>query len=290
MDKTSSSSFRVTAPAEGPPPPAEPGAPPSPGGPCVQQPKRVKARLLPVQASEGALDAERIGKGALATALGQGSCFGSAFALVNFLITKGKAYPFANGVMVAVLPPLTGYITAWAQRETGKALDYRPTQMPQDSLPYYCIPSASLYMVNISYARSKLLPKPTPGTPGAAGVTLMLSMLGTGLSGAISEVTAQWAGGKPGPLPDDAEVHRKGLGRAASLLPAGAAYARSAAYLKQQGKIPDDFKKIPFYLALAGFPWATYLAPKPPAPVPGIGTTSPTPDEGPPHDDPDAST
>ena len=195
MDKTSSSSFRVTAPAEGPSLPAEPG------GPCVQQPQRVKTRLLPVQAHDGTLDAERIGKGALATAIGQGSCFGLAFALLNHLRTHGKAYPFLNAGAGAVLPALTGYLTAPAQRAMFKALDYRSTQMPQDSLAHDAIPSFVLYGVYSAYGRSTVLPKPPPGTPAAGGVTLVVSMVGTGPGGAISEVTGQGGGGEGGPLP-----------------------------------------------------------------------------------------
>lgn len=285
MDKTSGSSFRATPPAGGTP--QTPGRVPDPdppgGGLCVPQSEAAKARLLPADTNGGGLDAERIGKGAIATAFGQGTCFGTAFAFINHLRFKGKAYPKLNTGVGALLPAFTGYLTAPAQRAMFKALDYQSTQMPQDSLAHDAIPSVMLYAVNIAWARATFLPKPAAGTPAAAGVTLMLSMVGTGLAGAASEAIAQWAGGKPAPLPDDDEVHRKGVGRAVSLLPMGAANFKAWGYVQQLGKIPDDFKRRPLQIAVVGWAFRNKLMPEPS--LPAVPTTPLDPD-GAAHNEP----
>lgn len=290
MERTSGSSFRAAGSASGtasPSPDSQDAAPcEADRGPCIQHPGKTRARLLPGEPPEPhgpgqPLDGARIVKGAVSTAIGQGSCFAFALATINHLRVKGAAHPWCNVIVGGMLPALAGYMTAPGQRAACKTMDYRPTQMPSDSLAHDAIPSFVIYGVNKAYARAAFLPKPVPGTPAAAFSTLMVSLVSTGLSGAISEATAQWAGGHSPPLPDDDEMHRKGIGRAYALLPMGPANVVAARYVAQLGKVPDHFKTRPLEIALIGWACRNWLMPVPVAAEP---LADPGPQDGaPPH-------
>lgn len=262
MEKTSGSSFRATPTAGGMPPAQDPapgihskGKPP--GELCVPDPESAKARLLPPGAREAeparATDWKSVFKGALATMMGQGLCFGTAVGTLNHLRLKSPAYPRLNYAVAGLLPPLTGYLTAPAQAHWHKVLDYKSTQMPQESLLHDAIPSMTLLAVYRGWSAQALVPKPVPGTPAAAGVSVMLSMIGTGLAGAMCEATAQWAGGQPAPPLDDETVHLKGLGRAVALTPMGAGSMKAVHYVLRLGKVPQGRTSDVLYLALGSW-------------------------------------
>lgn len=293
MDKTSGSSFRATPATSGTPQNQDPangsdatGKPP--GELCVPCPEGVKLRVLPPGAGEAdparELDLTSVFKGALATMTGQGLCFGTAFATINHLRADAKASPRLKCAAGGLLPAIAGYLTAPAQRATYKLLDYESTQMPEPSMWHEAIPSFALGLVNYGYLWSGAkIPKPVPGTPAAAGVTFMLSMIGTGLAGAAAEGTAQWAGGQPAPIPDDKEVHRKGVGRAACLVPMGAANCAL-----QLGMLPANGRLLPLHMALAFWilrnPASDWLMGPPSSPT--IAKMPPTPDGAAPHEPP----
>lgn len=297
MDKTSGSSFRATPAADGTPQNQDcasgsgaAGKPP--GELCVPRPQIVKLRVLPPGAGEAeparAMDWKSVLKGALATMTGQGLCFGTAVGTMNHLRHRSKTYPKLNYVVAGLLPPLTGYATAPMQATMYKALDYKSTQMPQESLLHDAIPSATLLAVYRGYAVLSFVPRPAPGTPAAAGVSLMLSLIGTGLAGAATEATAQWAGGQPAPHPDDEEVHHKGLGRAICLAPMGVGSMKAVSYVLRLGKVPKERQGDVLNLALWGWIWRNTVSAELKAlqSSPSISTTPPTSEGAAPHEPP----
>lgn len=259
MDKTSGSSFRATPAAGGTPQNQDPapGHDKPPGDLCVPRHDLAKVRLLPPGLQEAAppreLDCKSVFMGGLATMTGQGLCFGTAVATLNHLRLGSKAYPRLNYAVAALLPPLTGYLTAPAQAHMYRVLDYKATQMPQASIVHDAIPSATLWAIYRGWAAQAFVPKPSPGTPGAAAVSVMLSMIGTGLAGAGAEAIAQWAGGQAAPLPDDEEVHLKGLGRAVALMPMAAGTTKAVSYVLRLGKVPNERQGDILKLALGGW-------------------------------------
>ncbi len=261
MDRIWTRHFRLPPPPATAPP--DPDAPPSPD---VHAPEAnaLKSRLLPPPPAGGppALEGMRITQATLATAIGQGGCFGLAFALLNQLRVRGN--PAVMGVAGLVLPSLAGYLTAPAQRSLFEALDFESTQPPQRARWHEAIPSVCFYAVNLLHAQGRFLARPVPGTPGAAITTLLVSMTSTALAGAACEASAQWVGGKPTPRPDDGEVHRTGVGRALALLPMGLANLRIAAHLTQAGRVPDAFRMRPLQVGLIG--WAVRKDLTPPEP------------------------
>lgn len=241
-----------------PPPPAPPQPPAGPvdtGSADLRcpQPQAVQARLLP-HSQEGPpprKDPQALAKAAVATAIGQGSCFGLAFALSNHLRLRGN--PAVAGVAGFVLPSLAGYLTAPAQRALFEALDFQSTQPPRRARWHEFIPSVCIYTVNMLYANARFLPRPVPGTPGAALTTLALSMAGTAAAGVACEASAQWAGGRPAPMPDDDEIRRTAVGRALSLVPMGLANLRLVAHVTHLGRVPEALRMQPLQIGL--FTW-----------------------------------
>lgn len=292
MDRITASRFRVLPPNDGAEPLAESAGttPPAPthraGDPqCPAHPATTKARLLPPAApapspTPPTLDAQRIGQSTLASAIGQGGCFGLCFSLLNHLRATSRN-PALNGVAGLVLPPAFGYLTAPAQRAMFEALSFEPTQPRHRARWHEFIPSVAIYATNVTYAHLRCLPKPAPGTPAAAGVTLLLSATGTGLAGMLTEATAQWGGGKPEPLPDDDEVRRTGTGRALSLVPMGLANLRTVAYLTHANQVPSYFKMRPLQIGVVGWGFRKDVTPPPPRPTTADGVPhDPSPDHG----------
>lgn len=252
MDRIWTRHFRISPPSGDAPATAAGPAP----GPDLRppEPQAVKSRLLPVDAGAGParLRAVPIAKATVAGLIGQGGCFGLAFALSNHL--RVRSNPAVAGVAGLMVPVMAGYLTAPAQRAMFEALDFRSTQPPARARWHEAIPSVCIYAVNVLYAQARFVPRPVPGTAGAAATTLLLSMAATALSGALCEASAQWVGGRPDPIPDDGEVRRIGTGRGLSLVPMGLANLRATAYTTHFGRVPEGFRMRPLQIGLVG--WA----------------------------------
>lgn len=162
----------------------------------------------------------RVGRSALASAIAQGGCFGTAFALSNYARAAGN--PVVK-IAAAHLPLVAALATGWAEQAVRGALRAPATRPPQSSLAFDAIASGALMAVNGSYLLSGTLPRYAPTTVAGVCVTVGLSMLATGLAGASAEATAQHLRDRdPHAPPTGAapEPARTGTGRMLSLVAA----------------------------------------------------------------------
>lgn len=226
-------------------------------------------------------DKRRIGQNAMVSAISQGSCFGLAFALNNYL--RLKAPPMIKRLSAILSPLLAGFLTSPAEKLTRDKVGMQPTRASSLTLLHDAIPSGVLYAVNAAYVHSRKLPKFAPTTPAGAATTLLLSIGGTGLAGALSEAAAQASGGQPMAPLTRPEVVSRGLRRALCLTPMSRANLTSANHVILEGRVPPELALAP--LKAGTFGWIFRNRPKPPAlttpsPVVAQGSSLPSPPSG----------
>lgn len=213
-------------------------------GPCV-----------PASRPDRVLDGGRIGRNAMVSALAQGSCFGLAFSLNNYL--RATARPFIKQLAGFLSPILAGGLTSPAETAVRRMTGMNPTALPEGTSGVWhdAIPSVVLFAINKAYAKSCRLPKFAPGTPAGMATTVLLSVVGTGVAGALSEASAQVAGGRreQSPLDTRATIER-GMARATTLVPMGAANLYAARHLVNKGQLPPNLGLKPLGVGVVG--WA----------------------------------
>lgn len=250
----------------------------APAQPSESEAARVRERVVapPPPAGPAGLDNRRIGQNALVSAISQGGCFGTAFALNNYL--RMKAPPMIKRLAAVMTPLLAGFLTSPAEKLTRERVGMQPTRASAPSIAHEllhdAIPSIVLYAVNAAYVKSRL-PKRAPTTPAGALTTLALSVGATSLAGALSEAAAQTSGGKPMPALTSPEATQRGIKRALCLLPMSRANWKAANYVIDNKKsVPPEMALDPLKAGTRGwllrnFRWPT--SPLSQAPVqPGI--------------------
>ena len=231
-------------------------------------------RIGPGVAADGpghALDMRRVGRNALVSALAQGSCFGLAFSLNNYL--RATARPLIKQLAGFWSPVLAGFLTSPAETAVRRMTGMNPTAPPEGSSGMWhdAIPSVVLFAINKAYATSRRLPKFAPGTPAGMATTVVLSVIGTGVAGALGEAAAQKAGGRreQSPLDTRATIER-GMARAATLVPMGATNLYAARHLVNKGQLPPNLGLKPRDAFLQGGKLCRRL-PQPPVVQPRDG-------------------
>lgn len=229
----------------------------------MQMPNANDARTLrdnigPPTPNDGAyegLDLHRIGQNALVSSIAQGGSFGLAFSLNNYL--RANAHPFIKQLAGFLSPILAGFLTSPAETAVRHQTGMQPTALPQGASSGWhdAIPSVVLFSINKAYAKSRRLPKFAPGTPAGMATTMLLSVVGTGLAGALGEAAAQRTGGRgeQSPLDTRATIER-GMARAATLVPMGGANLYAARHLVQKGQLPPNLGLKPLGIGVVG--WA----------------------------------
>ncbi len=233
-------------------------APASTGQPDAREAQALHGRIGPGVAADGpghALDMRRVGRNALVSALAQGSCFGLAFSLNNYL--RATARPLIKQLAGFWSPVLAGFLTSPAETAVRRMTGMNPTAPPEGSSGMWhdAIPSVVLFAINKAYATSRRLPKFAPGTPAGMATTVVLSVIGTGVAGALGEAAAQKAGGRreQSPLDTRATIER-GMARAATLVPMGATNLYAARHLVNKGQLPPNLGLKPLGVGVVG--WA----------------------------------
>lgn len=238
------------------------------------------------------LDAQRVGKNAMVCAMAQGGCFGTAFALNNYL--RATAHPFIKQLAGFLSPILAGFLTSPAETLVRRQTGMNPTALPQGTSSWWhdAIPSVVLFSINKAYATSRRLPKFAPGTPAGMATTMVLSVVGTGIAGALGEAAAQQAGGRQAQnaLDTRATIER-GLARAATLVPMGGANLYAARHLVTKGQLPPNLGLKPLGIGVVGWTgrnklasWFSHRLPKtaPPPSLPAAPARSDPPSPTPP--------
>lgn len=238
-----------------------PGAPTLDMGSALQQPDAEEARTIrdcicpPPRDESRSLDTRRIGQNALISALAQGGCFGLAFSLNNYL--RINARPLIKQLSGFFSPIVGGFSTSVAEGVVRDKVGMQPTALPSGQSTWWhdAIPSFVLLTINKAYAKSRCLPKFGPATPAGMATTALLSIVGTGLAGALGEATAQGAGGQQAqPRPDTKAIVERGVTRAATLVPMGAVNLYAARHLIANGQMPPNLGLKPLGVGVAG--WA----------------------------------
>jgi len=200
------------------------------------------------------LDLQRVGRNAMVSAIAQGGCFGLAFALNNYL--RAAAGPVVKQLSGFFSPIVAGFLTSPAETAVREKTAMHATALPEGSstLWHDAIPSVVLFSINKAYAKSRL-PKFPPGSRAGMATTMVLSVAGTGLAGALGEGAAQTAGGRvtQRPLDTRATIER-GLARGATLVPMGAANCYAARHLVRKGQLPPNLGLKPLGIGVVG--WA----------------------------------
>lgn len=203
----------------------------------------------------GTLDLSRVGRNAMVSAIAQGGSFGLAFSLNNYL--RVTAHPIIKQLAGFLSPIVAGFLTSPAETAVRKVTGMNATALPEGSSSWWhdAIPSVVLFSINKAYAKSRRLPKFAPNTPAGMGTTLLLSVVGTGLAGALGEASAQKAGGhrEQSPLDTRATIER-GMARAVTLVPMGAANFYAARHLVNKGQLPPNLGLKPLGVGVTG--WA----------------------------------
>lgn len=236
---------------------ADPRGPATPGDAVgVAGPGREERRSF-----ENAL---KIGRSATIAMLAQGSCFGSSFALGNYLRASG---PPVVKVAAGLLPVAAAALTAPLEMRLRELLNEPGTRPKEPSLLHDAIPSAVLFAVNAGYIKSSALPKFPPTSGRAALATATLSFVGTFVAGAATEAAAQYSrrhdpdAAAPPPLPDRSETGRIAVGRALSFMPMAAYMQIPAAYFTHQNAVPPQLALFPIGVALTGWTFRRVLMP-----------------------------
>lgn len=224
--------------------------------PGAEEALALRERICPPDNREDlALDAERIGKNAMISALAQGGCFGLAFSLNNYLRVNGN--PVIKQLSGFLSPVLGGFLTSPAETFVRDQVGMQPTALPNGKPAWWhdAIPSVVLLAINKAYAKSKRLPKFGPATPSGMVTTALLSVVGTGLAGALGEAAAQGAGGHQPQRPLDTRATlERGIARATTLVPMGAVNLYAARHLVHKGQMPPNLGLKPLGVGVAG--WA----------------------------------
>lgn len=208
-------------------------------------------------------DFDKVGKNALVSAAAIGGCFGSATALSK-AVHATPGMPLALKALAGLLPSASVFPTPWVEDGVRHALDTTPTYPSKPTLQHDAVAAGILYGFSRACARSALIPKLPPATPGGAAVTVIQASVASLLAGAGSEWTAQWMNqserskGSPAEPPHHIDNPRKATGRLLSQVPAAAFQTG----MTLSGKsIPPHLSWLPTAIVSGGWAYRRVLIP-----------------------------
>lgn len=243
----------------------------------LPQVRDVVPRLSPTPAGVPAgtdIDPEKVVKNAGAGAVGVGVVYGVAVA-ANNAARATPGLPKVVKVAAALLPSASVYLTPWVEDGTRHALGTTQTFPIQPSLAHDAVASGGLFLFNLGWTRSAMIPRFPAATPAGMASTVVQCILASMFAGGASELSAQrmnqgdHAAGHPAQPPVHIENTRKGLGRLYSQIPAAGVHM----YLALRGKpLPANLALLPSAFVSGGWTFRRELIPSP-APT----RTDPTP-------------
>lgn len=215
--------------------------------------------------TEPSTDFVRVGKNAVAGSVALGGCFGSMTALNN-AVRATPGVPRAVRVVTGVLPSAGVFPTPWVENGVRDTLGTSATLPRQPTLGHDTVAAASLFLFNVGFSRSGLLPRYGAATPRGMAVTVLQCASASLVAGAATELTAQWMNAQAqdkdaaceGPPPVHFDNTDVATGRLLSQLPAAGLQTGLALSGKQ---LPSRWSLLPLGLVTGGWSFRRVLMP-----------------------------